>query len=114
MRNQVGYQTNPFPLLKHADCFVCSSRAEGFSLVVLEAMILGLPIVATNCAGPNELVGNSEYGLLVDNSVEGIYGGMKYMVDNIEKLEVYQRKSVERVQNFDLQKIIYKIEDILL
>lgn len=109
----VGYQMNPFPLLKHADCFVCSSRAEGFSLVVLEAMILGLPIVSTDCAGPNELIGNSEYGLLVDNSVDGIYNGMKYMLDNVEQQTFYQQKSLERAQYFGIEKIMQKIENVL-
>lgn len=112
--DMVGYQTNPFPILKSADCFVCSSRVEGFSLVVLEAMILGLPIVATNCAGPNELVGNSEYGLLVDNSVDGIYCGMKKMLDNSHLLESYRRKSLERAQYFDLRKIMPEIEATLV
>ena len=42
--------------MKQADLFVCSSRSEGFSLVVAEALVLGIPVISTNCSGPSELL----------------------------------------------------------
>ena len=48
----LGFQRNPYALLSKMDLFVCSSRAEGYSLVIAEAMTLGLPVVSTDCAGP--------------------------------------------------------------
>ena len=109
----LGYMDNPFPVIKKADCFVCSSRAEGFSLVILEAMILGLPIISTNCSGPNELVADSQYGVLVDNSVDGICEGMKCVLDNPDYLEDLRRKSLERAKSFDLEQTMMKIEEVL-
>lgn len=50
-----GFHTNPYPYLAKADLFVCSSRAEGYSTVITEALILGLPIITTRCAGMQEL-----------------------------------------------------------
>ena len=47
----VGYQPNPFPYFKHADLFVLSSTNEGFGLVVVEALAVGTPVVATDCGG---------------------------------------------------------------
>lgn len=52
-----GFHTNPYPYLAKADLFVCSSRAEGYSTVITEALILGLPIITTRCAGMQELLG---------------------------------------------------------
>lgn len=49
-----------------ADGFVLTSRLESFSLVTLEALRLGLPVVANNCKGVSEILG-SGYGVIVDN-----------------------------------------------
>lgn len=59
-----GFLDNPYSLMSQMDVFVCSSRAEGFSLVIAEAMVLGLPVVSTDCAGPRELIGENKYGVL--------------------------------------------------
>lgn len=45
----VGFQANPYKYLKHADAFVLSSIYEGLPNVMLEAMYLGKPVVATRC-----------------------------------------------------------------
>jgi glycosyltransferase involved in cell wall biosynthesis len=52
-------------LLPAFDAYVCSSRYEGTSLSLLEAMSCGLPIVATDVGGNRELLGDGEYGRLV-------------------------------------------------
>lgn len=61
-----GFLKNPYALMSKMDLFVCSSRAEGFSLVIAESMILGVPVISMNCSGPNELLGKNEYGILCD------------------------------------------------
>lgn len=73
----LGYQQNPYPYIKQADAFVSSSRAEGLSMVIGEALILRTPIIATDCSGQAEALQYGKYGLLVENSERGIYGGMK-------------------------------------
>lgn len=47
----LGFQTNPYPYMKHASVCVLSSRYEGLPLVLLEALALGLPVVAADCPG---------------------------------------------------------------
>jgi glycosyltransferase involved in cell wall biosynthesis len=47
----IGFQPNPFPHFRHADLFVLSSLNEGFALVVVEALVVGTPVVASDCGG---------------------------------------------------------------
>jgi glycosyltransferase involved in cell wall biosynthesis len=61
-----GFQRNPFAFMKTADVFVLSSFFEGFGNVIVEAMALGIPVVATDCpSGPAEIIQNGVNGLLV-------------------------------------------------
>ena len=81
-----GFCNNPYEQLANADLFVCSSRAEGFSLVIAEALVLGIPVVSTYCSGPNELLNEGQYGLLVDNTDEALYRGLKSAFTDIDML----------------------------
>ena len=45
----IGYQSNPYPYIKYADCFVLSSRWEGLPNVLIEALFLGTPAAAFRC-----------------------------------------------------------------
>lgn len=51
--------------LASADVFVLPSRSEGFGVVVVEALATGMPVVATRCGGPEDIV-TSDSGILVD------------------------------------------------
>lgn len=57
--------TNPKEHLSNADIFVLSSRSEGFSNAIIEAMATSLPVVATNVGGNGEAVKDGVSGLLV-------------------------------------------------
>lgn len=108
----LGYMKNPYYLLRQADIFVCSSIAEGYSTAVSEAVVLGIPVITTDCSGMREILGDSEYGLIVENSVEGIeYGLRKILTD--ESLFNYYRKQVEvRKEDFTLSARIKAIEEL--
>jgi len=60
--------TNNLPAnLSHADVFVVSSHVESFSVVLVEALACGTPVVSTNCpSGPPEILKNGKYGILVE------------------------------------------------
>lgn len=110
----LGYKKNPYPYIRVANAFVCSSRAEGFSTVVSEAIILGKAIVTTNCSGMKELLGNnSEYGLICDNNEEALYFGMEKFIKKKRIVEKYEQKVVERKKIFSLKKSVEAIEKIL-
>jgi glycosyltransferase involved in cell wall biosynthesis len=61
-----GFVDNPYPYLAHADLFALSSRWEGLGLVLVEALALGTPVVATDCpSGPAEILQHGRFGQLV-------------------------------------------------
>ena len=110
----MGFDTNPYKYVSRADLYVCSSRREGFSTAVTEALILGVPVVSTNCSGAEELLGkNDEYGIVVENSEEGIYSGLKRMLENRELLQHYKKKAEERGNFFSKEKTVKAVEDML-
>lgn len=108
-----GFCKNPYKYIRKADIFICSSRAEGFSLAIAEAIILEKAIISTKCSGPNELLGFGNYGMLVDNSVDGLYKGIKDMIDDKKNIELYKNKSRKRKKIFNINKSIKEIEKLL-
>ena len=64
--NLPGFVSNPYPYMANAALFVLSSRWEGLPTVLVEAMSLRTPVIATDCpSGPREILGNGQYGQLV-------------------------------------------------
>jgi len=61
----LGFRADVNDLINAADCFVLPSPAEPFGLVLLEAMSLGKPVIATRAGGPMEIVEDNHTGLLV-------------------------------------------------
>jgi len=62
----LGFQRNPFPYFRAADCFALSSTYEGLGNVLIEAMLCGTAAVSTRCPyGPDELIDDGVTGLLV-------------------------------------------------
>lgn len=104
-----GMQSNPYSYMRNADLFVLTSYREGFPLVIPEAMACGLPILSTSCTGPTEALKNGDYGILVDNSSEGVYNGLKNILNNKEILELLKLKSQERYMDFDEETIVKEI-----
>ncbi len=61
--------SNPYPFLKRSNVFVLSSNFEGFPNVLLEALMLGVKVISTNCeSGPSEILENGKYGTLVETN----------------------------------------------
>ena len=88
----LGNKDNPYPYIKAGDWFISSSRYEGFSLVSQEAVVLEKPIIATECSGVRELLGDNEYGIVVDNNEDALYRGMKRILENTELTKIYTEK----------------------
>lgn len=61
----VGFQDNVYPFIAAMDIFALASVNEGFGIVLLEAMALGKPVIATEVHGPPEIILHGETGFLV-------------------------------------------------
>ncbi|MCX9048915.1 glycosyltransferase [Citrobacter portucalensis] len=82
-----------FTQINQADAFVLSSEYETFGVVLIEALALGKPVVATRCGGPESIV-TDEVGVLVEkNSVQALCGGMEMIYTNRENLDANKIKS---------------------
>lgn len=108
----LGFQSNPYKFMNAADMYVSSSHVEGYSTVVTEATILGVPVLSTDCSGMREILGDSEYGLIVENSEEGLYNGMKKMLNDKSLLDKYRLNLEEHKKNFKMKDNIKKIEEL--
>jgi glycosyltransferase involved in cell wall biosynthesis len=65
------------------DFLVVSSAKETFSLVTLEALTCGIPVLATACGGPEGLITEPSFGLVVRNDIEGLTQGLVTMPDRL-------------------------------
>ena len=77
----LGKKLNPFSYLKSSNALILSSNYEGYGIVLDEARILNIPFISTDI-GDAKLLATEGYGILCDNSIEGIYIGMKQFLDN--------------------------------
>lgn len=111
--SMLGRVSNPFPYMKRCDWLLCPSSRESFSLVLLEAISLGTPVITTDCGGPEDVVKRGKYGLFTENSFEGVYNAMKNVLDDPQLLPYYQSKKDENLARFDYSKWINSVDTIL-
>ena len=86
----LGFCDNPYPYVKKADLYVCSSSFEGYNTAVLESVIIGTPVLTTDCAGMSELLDNGRFGMIVERSYDGLKNGLKAFLQSPEKLLEYR------------------------
>ena len=109
----LGFQENPYRIMKNSDVFISSSRQEGMATVLTEAMTLGLPVISTDVSGAREVLGNNnEFGIVVDNSEDGIYNGLKTMLRNNSMREKYSEISKIRAQRFNIENTINEVDEL--
>lgn len=110
----VGYSENPYKYVKESDVFVCSSRIEGLSSVVIEAALLNKPIVTTLCSGMKDILGkDNENALIVPNDTYNLYLGVKKVILNKNLREKYKENIKKVTQKFDMNTVISNIDKLL-
>lgn len=99
-------------LLAKSDVMVISSDSESFSLVLVEAMAAGLPVIATSVGGMRDIV--RENGVLVKpNDVEGMANAMIGLAENPMLRYEYGMKSKKLVKEYSLENIVEKYKRVL-
>lgn len=111
----LGFEKNPYAFMSKADLFICSSRSEGYSTAVTEAIILGLPVITTSCSGMEEILGkNGEYGIITKNNEKALGDAIIDTLTTPGRLQELKHKSENRRSYFDISARIHDIENILL
>lgn len=105
-----GFKGNPYPYIKNADLLVCSSDYEGFSSFVAEGLILGKAIATTNCTGMEELLENSQYGIITKCNAQALADGIKRLLSDNSLKEKYESNTSERGKGFSIEEAITKTE----
>ena len=105
-----GAHPNPYRYIVHGQLYVCCS----YSSAAVKALILGMPIVATKTPENNELFKNGECALMVSNSENGLYDGIKQFLDNPKLLDEYRMKSEMRGYEFDIEALMAPVESLIL
>lgn len=110
----LGSRLNPYPYIKYADVLVHSSFVEGLGRVIVEAMALGCPVVATDCPiGPRELIGNNENGvLIVMRDPAEMAEGMRKVVEDEEFRKRIIENGRRKAQEFLVSTSVKKREEL--
>lgn len=109
----MGYADNPYKYVRSADFFVCSSYTEGYSTAVTEAAIIGTPIITTDCSGMNEILDEEKGGIIVENSIEGIYSGIKRVLKDPNILQEIREKNKSLSEKFSTNKTVKEVESLI-
>lgn len=81
-----GQQKNISKLLKSSDIFCLPSRREAFGMVNLEAMLAGLPVIASRVGGIPDIVVDGKTGILVEpENPQALTKALKNLIKNPEK-----------------------------
>ena len=94
----------------HSSIAVCSSRFEGFGMVIVEAMACGLPVVSFDCPwGPRSIIKDGEDGIIVENgNSSALAQGILSLIDDKDKREAMSEAARKNSQRFRIDQIAKK------
>lgn len=102
--------------INYASIFVLSSDYEGLPNALMEAMVLGLPVISTDCdgGGARVLINDHEDGILLPcNDVESLSKAMSYLFDHKEEAKAMGIKAKEKAKNFTTSSVVDQWEDYI-
>ncbi|OGW31406.1 MAG: hypothetical protein A2X54_03100 [Nitrospirae bacterium GWF2_44_13] len=108
------FQSDAISHINALDIFAMPSEKEGMPRVILEAMLLGKPVIASDITGPSELVVDGETGFLVPvGKTEAIADAILRLIENPEMRKGMGKKAMKRViRNFPIEKYINDVDDV--
>ena len=98
-----GNQSNKyvFKTLSQSHVLIVNSNFETFSIICAEALLCGIPVIATKCGGPESFL-NEETGILIDiDNKKQLTTAMKSMINNYGQYQPKKLKSIAHQFNMD-------------
>jgi glycosyltransferase involved in cell wall biosynthesis len=109
----LGYVDDVPALLSASDVFVLASRVEGLPIALLEAMAMGLPVVATAVGGTPTVVTNGVEGLLVESGrPDELARAIGDVVGSAEHRQSLGAAARDRVRDFDIERAARRLESL--
>jgi D-inositol-3-phosphate glycosyltransferase len=101
-------------IYRGASAFVLSSNEEGQGIVIVEAMAAGLPIIATSCVGPTEVVSDGVEGMLTPvGSVDAFADAIaRVWADPMRRRQMSQASRLRAVREFSLERTGARLADV--
>nr|WP_321242405.1 glycosyltransferase [uncultured Tolumonas sp.] len=111
----LGFVANPYPWIRAANLYVSSAVAEGYPMVIGEALLLGTPVLASNCSGNNDILSAGLFGELYSNQPGALVVALRRLVQEPERLQQLKDKAALAVisPQFDAQAIAHSIDNIV-
>jgi glycosyltransferase involved in cell wall biosynthesis len=112
--NQIGAVKNPQDYLLKSTCYISTSRWEGHPLSLIESMAVGLPVVASNVVGNNDIIENYLNGILFDlydigSAANAVYG----LAKNYELWGgIANQARKDAIEKYSLEKMVKKTENL--
>jgi len=110
----LGNRTDIKEILYTSDIFIHSSLGEGCSNAILEAMAVGLPIIASNTGGTSEIVDETNGRLFEFQNVEQLASLILEMICNKSEMEIMAENSKRKaLDEFSTDRMIYNYYNII-
>ncbi len=112
----LGYQDNPMQGLSQADIFILTSLWESLSLAIMEAMSLGMPVIATATGGTPELITHMENGYLIPpNSPSALADAIEFLHHNPNLAQQMGKNAQKHIlENYTVPKVADKLEELYI
>jgi glycosyltransferase involved in cell wall biosynthesis len=110
----LGFVEDSASFLSQADLFLLTSSSEGFSIATIEAMAAGLPVVATRCGGPEEIIEDGVDGRLVTaGDPQALANALLEMIDHPERArDLAQRGREKALQRYSMEHMIDSYQNL--
>jgi glycosyltransferase involved in cell wall biosynthesis len=104
-----GYQKKIGKYLKAFDIFVLASKKEGLGTSVLDALSIGIPVIATNAGGIPEMIENGVNGILVSKqNPDELAKAILELINNPERMSMIGKNGKETVSKFSIDNTVEK------
>ncbi len=109
----LGYRNDIPKLMKISNLAVSTAKQEGLPVNLMEAMMIGLPIIATDCRGNRDLIENGKNGYIIKiNDIDDMKKKILDLYKNNKIRERMKKNSKKLVKPYLLEEIIVQMDNI--